>query len=135
MKRIAYTSLAILILMSFSVTAYADNTTLSQGQQGQITPLFTYISFLDPRLSINSSGLATCYGSVSLYSSSQTVQLTVALQKSTTNGWAEVIAWTDSAPGVPGVSLERQYYVAKGTYRVCVTARVYNASGTLLETA
>ncbi|TEB04878.1 hypothetical protein Psch_03640 [Pelotomaculum schinkii] len=29
--------------------------------------------------------------------------------------------------------VSEDYYVVHGTYRVCATAKVYNASGTLLE--
>ena len=34
----------------------------------------------------------------------------------------------------PGVETINDYYVTRGTYRVCVTVKVYDASNKLLET-
>lgn len=134
MKRVASLALCALMLTLCSPAIHADAST-SVDLPGLIAPLFTNISSLIPELSIDSSGRAVSFGRVKLYSSSQTVELTVALQKSTTSGWAEVIAWSDTGAGFPGVSLERSHYVTRGTYRVCVTAKVYSEAGALLETA
>lgn len=132
MNKVLSVVLAVLVLVSFSIPVRAD-TSKSRGVPESFAPRFTHISMLESRLSISSSGLATCFGRASTYDSSQTVKLTVILQKSTANGWEEVKAWTESGAGVPGVGFERQYYVVSGTYRVCVTARVYSSGGTMLE--
>lgn len=63
---------------------------------------------------------------------SQSVEVTVELQKLNGGSWDAVESWTASGPGIPGVELEKKHYVNGGTYRVCTTARVYG-SGELLE--
>jgi len=107
----------------------AENT----GKPGVITPKFTYISLLNAGLDINSSGKATCIGHASAYDSSHTTRLTVELQKYTGNGWSTIKSWSTSSTGQSIAGLEEDYYVVHGTYRVCSTAKVYNASGNLLE--
>jgi len=100
---------------------------------GEIIPHFTYISLLNAGLNINSSGKATCIGHASAYDSSHTTRLTVELQKYTGNGWSTFKSWSTSSTGQSIAGLEEDYYVVHGTYRVCSTAKVYNASGNLLE--
>ncbi len=102
---------------------------------GEVSPQFTHISVLVPGFSIDTNGRALCSGLARLYSSSQTVEMTIELQKSSGSGWAEVTTWCDKGPGFPGVNLERAFYITRGTYRVCVTAKAYSESGVLLETA
>lgn len=122
------------MLIICSSAASAD-TLVTVDSSKTVGPLFIYISSLIPGLSIDSSGCAVSFGRAKLYDSSQTVELTVALQQSTTDGWTEVVAWSDSGPGFPGIGLERVWNVTRGTYRVCVTAKVYSESDVLLETA
>lgn len=134
MNKVISLVLCVLTLTLCSPAVCADTST-SLDLTGIVGPRFTHISVLASDLSIDSSGRAVSYGRVILYSSSQTVELTVSLQKSTANGWTEVIAWSDTGAGFPGVGLERSHYVSRGTYRVCVTAKVYSEAGILLETA
>jgi len=128
--------LGIIVLMAVfsAVPAYAVDGTKNEGTQGLIAPQFTYISLLSPGLSINSSGKATCVGLASAYDNSHTTKLTVELQKSTGSGWSTIKTWSASATGVSIADIEENYYVVRGTYRVCATAKVYNTSGNLLET-
>ncbi|MEN6327567.1 MAG: hypothetical protein ABFD18_15355 [Syntrophomonas sp.] len=72
-------------------------------------------------------------GLASAYDSSHTTRLTVGLQKSTGSGWSTIKSWSASATGISIAAVEENYYVVYGTYRVCATARIYNSSGTLLE--
>lgn len=126
--------LCCLILISNNPVVHADPSRSPALPEG-ISPQFIHISIIAPDLSIGSSGRAVCSGVTRLYSSAQTVEVTVALQKSSQSGWTEVTAWSDKGPGLPGVTLERVYYVTRGTYRVCVTAKAYSETGILLETA
>ncbi len=124
----------IIILMVFIATpVYAADLIENPGEPGVITPKFTYISWLSSGLSINSWGKATCLGSASAYDSSHTTNLTVKLQKSNAGGWSTTKSWSASSTGTSLAKVEENYYVAHGTYRVCATAKVYNSSGTLLE--
>ena len=72
-------------------------------------------------------------GFASAYDSSHTTRLTVQLQKSSVGGWSTIKSWSASATGTSIAGLEENYYVVHGTYRVCATAKVYSASGALLE--
>jgi hypothetical protein len=129
-----FVCIGILVFMAvfLTVPAYADSTQNVEAQ-GVITPQFTYISVLTPGLSIDSLGTATCVGLASAYNSSHTTRLTVELQKSGAGGWSTIKSWSASSTGISLAKIEEDYYVVRGTYRVCATAKVYNASGTLLE--
>ena len=134
MKRI-FCVVFVLLLAVFTPSTLTVHAEASTVTQGVVSPLFANIAFLGPGLSIDSSGRASCYGVASLYSDSQTVQLTVSLQKLSGTSWSTVQSWTASGSGLAGVEIARDYYVVRGTYRVCNTARVYSGAGTLLETA
>lgn len=128
--------MGIIALMAIWVAspAYATaEVAQNAGMQGVITPQWTYISMICPGLWINSSGKATCQGFASAYDSSHTTRLTVQLQKSSAGGWSTIKSWSASATGTSIAGLEENYYVVHGTYRVCATAKVYSASGALLE--
>lgn len=134
MKRFICIGIFVLMAVFSAVPAYAADGTKKEAKKGVVTPQFTYISMLNPGLSISSSGKATCVGIVTLYDDSHSVDLTVSLQKSTSSGWSTIKAWTVSGTGTAGAETEQYYYVVSGTYRVAATAKVYNASGSLLET-
>lgn len=134
MKKLIIVGLVFLMTIFCAVPAFAVDGTNSVKTQGVISPQFMYMSLLDAGLSINSSGLATCAGDVTLYDNSYSTILTVQLQKSTGNGWSIIKTWTSSGSGIAGTVIEESYYVTNGTYRVCATANVYDASGMFVET-
>lgn len=134
MKKIICMGLVVLMAIFAAIPAYAVDGTSISGTKGVISPQFTYISLLSPGLSINSSGKATCIGNVTLYNNSYSTNLTVQLQKSTSSGWTTIQTWTSSGTGIAGTEMVEYYYVVSGTYRVCATSRVYNSSGSLIET-
>lgn len=133
MNKFICTGLAILMILSFAAPVCAVTAEQTAEAQGLITPQFTHIMFIDAKLSITPIGEAICRGAVTLYSSSQTADLTVELQKQNGNDWTPIRSWTASGPGLPGVEIERSYYVVRGTYRVCTTAKARSSSGMLLE--
>lgn len=134
MKKFVCMGILVLMAAFSAVPAYAAAEVVQDaGTQGVITPQFTYISLLTPGLSISSSGLATCAGLASAYNSSHTTILTVELQKSNGSGWSIIKSWSASSTGISLAKVEEDYYVVHGTYRVCANAKVYSASGTLLE--
>ncbi|AGL02510.1 hypothetical protein [Desulfoscipio gibsoniae] len=133
MKKFVCIGILVFMAVFLTVTAYAADRTKNPGTQGVITPQFTYISVSTPDLSIDSLGTATCAGLASAYDSSHTTKLTVQLQKSNAGGWSTIKSWSASSTGASLAKIEEDYYVVRGSYRVCATAKVYNASGTLLE--
>ncbi len=133
MRKIICMGILVLMTVFCAVPALAADGAENVGTQGVITPQFTYISLLNAGLWINSSGKATCVGHASAYDNSHTTKLTVQLQKSTGSGWSTIKSWSASSTGQSVAGIEEDYYVVHGTYRVCSTAKVYNASGNLLE--
>ncbi|SFR14626.1 hypothetical protein [Desulfoscipio geothermicus] len=90
MKKFVCMGILFLMVIFSAVPVYADAGTKKESQKAVITPQFTYISMLNPGLSISSSGKATCVGIVTLYDDSHSVDLTVSLQKSTSSGWSTI---------------------------------------------
>lgn len=134
MKRIISAGLLVFMVMLSVLPVYASGDERVSSESGIISPQFTAILSMSAGLSIDSSGKATCSGSVTPSDNTYTVNMTVSLEKSTSNGWSTIKSWSGSGTGYAGVAIEAYYYVTSGTYRVCTTAKIYNSSGTLLET-
>lgn len=118
-KKACVIVLAIVILVLFCLPLYAR---------------YSYITMLSGGLSIDSNGLATCSGLVIPSKSTTTTFLTVTLEHSKNGSWVEIESWTNSGSGLASISLTGKRYVARGTYRVVVNAKVYDtSSGELLE--
>lgn len=94
---------------------------------------FARIKSFEVDLTINSSGLTTSYSKVKLAESTDTASLTIELQWLNGSTWSTEKSWSTSGSGT--ISIEKDWYVLHGTYRVLATARVYNSTGLLLETA
>ena len=129
MRKISCIALVVLTILVCSAQVFAAHSEF----RWPISPQFTHISDIITRLSISAWGEANCIGSVTLYSSSDTVVLTMELQRQDGNGWSTVKFWTSSGSGLPGVYMDNYHWVVRGTYRVRCTARAYSASGSLLE--
>lgn len=128
MKRIFAAILTIVMLAVMAVPAFAavpENTVVS--------PQYTYIQSNYANLTINeSTGGATCTSSC-YATSGYTVSIECKLQRYTGTSWSTVKTWTTSANRYASIS--QTWTVPSGyTYRVYSTFRIYNSSGTLLET-
>lgn len=97
---------------------------------GEVSPRYTGTSTIVTDLSISSTGKATCAGTVVLYSG-YTATLTMKLQQYNGSYWTTIQTWSTS----DSKSLSKSYYVSSGySYRVVTSAKVYNSSGTYVET-
>jgi hypothetical protein len=134
MKKAISVSLVILMAMFWTIPAYAASVAAKPTKGISMSPQYTSISVLSAGLSIDSSGRATCSGTVTPSSNSYTSHLTVSLQQHIGSSWSTIKSWTASGTGFMGADVEGYYYVDYGSYRVCSTASVYNSSGKLLET-
>lgn len=123
MRKISFAVL-VLIILSSSVQVFAVNSE----SHGPITPQFTHISAVIAKVSISAWGEANCIGSVTLYSSSDTVALTMELQRQDGNRWSTVKSWTSSGPGLPGVYMDNHHWAVRGTHRVRCTASAYSVA-------
>jgi hypothetical protein len=120
LKKLAVFILSIVLIFSFSLTAYAaENESGTTSVNGDISIMMTYISSTYCNLDISSSGLAECSASVNAYSGTDSVSISMYLQKYN-SGWSTVQQWSTSANG-NYVSILKNYYVMSGyTYRVLV---------------
>ncbi|MVB12092.1 hypothetical protein CAFE_28230 [Caprobacter fermentans] len=134
MKRFVSVILSLVLAVSMSLPAFAANQSAVGNSSNQIHLDYVNISALNAGLSINSSGKANCTGSATLYNRSNTVVLSVQLQRYANGGWSNVKGWSISARGNTPARIVNSYYVSSGKYRVSCTAKVYSASGALLET-
>lgn len=120
-KKTMRSTISILLLLGVLMA------NLAPAQATQIGPMYIGISQLASTLSISSSGGASCNGRVAVLNGYK-ADLTVELKQD----GATIKTWTSSGSGT--VSAGGTYYVASGhSYYVTATAKVYNSSGTLVE--
>ena len=119
------------VLMALCMFTSAIST--ASAAENTIQPRYQRICFFTADLDISSSGRATCYGCVVPWDSTDVVDLTVELQRTTYGGtWTTIKTWTGSGSGT--ISVDKDWYVASGYYyQVCVTADLYTADGTFVE--
>ena len=124
--------LLVVLIAAFACPVLAS--TYTEVQEA-ITPRFTHIMFVDSWLLISAMGEATCGGAAILYTPTQSIEITIELQRLEGSSWATVRTWTATGPGLPGVELERRHYVSSGVYRARTRARAFSSGGLLLEEA
>lgn len=97
-----------------------------------VQPCFIYIDAVDLQLLINeNTGIAYCQATCDA-GSGVTIVLTGILQQYKNGRWNDVKSWVST--GSMFVSISKQWAVYSGyQYRFNVTAKIYNSSGTLLE--
>lgn len=132
MKKGQILSIIILVCIltsCLSIVAAAANyggaTTIEPTSEGTCT--------IAPYLTISSSGKASCGCTVNI-KSGYTASLQINLCKHDGNAWTPVKGWSANCTSGRS-SHDKSYYVTSGeSYRVYVTALVYNSSGSLVET-
>ena len=118
--------LTMVLLCAFPVAGLAIEEP-NESADGDFGILMTYISSYDYNLSINSSGLASCGASVTAYPGTDSVKISMYLQRYD-GGWSTVQHWTKEADGTY-VSLVKSYYVTSGyNYRMLVYFYAYEGS-------
>lgn len=98
----------------------------------ECSPWYVELKSIVTTLSIDNSGIATCYCDVTTRHIGSSVTIKMELQQKQPSGWETIKSWskTDECP----FSLERSYAVTKGyDYQLCVTATVYDNTGNKIE--
>ena len=127
MKRILCLIL-VFVLLTLSVTP-----ALATENESTIMPRYSYIAKLYSGLQIGSLGLSACRANCYVENADHIV-LTAKLQQYDGSSWTTLKTWT--ATGTDIASISKNYAVYSGyVYCLRVTCAVYNASGTLVETA
>ena len=93
------------------------------------TPYYDATASITAGLTISSSGLASCSGSIMLSSSGNSATLTMKLQQYTSSGWTTIGSWSTQTTRL----YKNQYVVHGYYYRVVCSANVYSSSGTYIE--
>lgn len=119
MKRLLCVLLSVALLASGMSVAAVDIP----------TPYYDATSRISAGLSISSSGLASCNGSIVLSGSGNSATLTMKLQQYTSSGWTTIGSWSTQS----SLIYKNQYVYHGYYYRVVASANVYSASGTYIE--
>lgn len=128
-KRIITFIMLVLAVLSIAVPASAASENLDMEP---VQPRYTYIDAVGAKISINSSGLASCTGVGYAKGTYDTVDLTVYLQQYKNGTWTTLQTWTGSGTNMAVVSGE--YYVYKGyKYRTKTSMIVYDENGKYLN--
>lgn len=123
-------SLLLSLALVFSVLAPA---TFAADAEDTPQPFYVRIATFNIDFDIASDGKSTCYSKVTSAYLTDTVDVTMELQRVNNGDWETVKTWTGS--GTRQVSLDKIWYVLSGyTYQLCITAEVYDANGNLKET-
>jgi hypothetical protein len=114
------------------VSAIDEPSTIDESLELEITPRYVNASVFAVSLSINSSGKAMSYAYASAATYSNSVYLTITLQRYTSSGWTNVKSWSTS--GTREAELDKSYYVTSGySYRTKAVATLYTSSGSYVE--
>lgn len=98
----------------------------SDDEDEGIVPYYIAIKSHDKKLSISSSGTATCTGSTTVFSGYKAYTV-VELQRKSNGTWSSIDSW--SATGGTTASVNKSRSVSKGySYRVKVTHTAINTS-------
>lgn len=95
----------------------------------EISPQNIAITLTANNLTLGSFGKLTCFSKTTTQPG-YVAEVVVELQKDD-GGWGTIYTW--SKKGGTIASVDEDYYVGKGTYRLKLTHKAYNSSGTLIE--
>lgn len=129
MKKTIVLFLSILLALSFLLTTYADN----YKEPIQELSNAKYLNLLNVSASLDISGnTAYCTGFAKSIISTDTIKITMLLQKQTSTGWITIASWYKQ--GLRLVTLDNNKGgLSTGTYRVLLYIRVYDINGSLVE--
>ncbi len=122
----------LIILMALCMLSTSALAAVADGNK--ILPRYVGITQINATLSIDKTDKATCESVVKLKNPTYRADVTMTLYRSSDGSkWTSIKSWSDSGKG--RVTPSENYYVLSGYYyKVEVTAKVYNAASTLLET-
>ena len=125
-------ALALCLLGGNISQAYAAGI-VEETDYTQIEPRYVHIMGTTATINVNSStGKITSSMTAVSSVTSDTLKVTMSLQKLENGDWEDVKTWDTSSQH--SISYSKPYYVyERGTYRVYVVIEVYNSSNNLVE--
>ena len=131
MKRIIVLMLALVLALMPFATSHAEESTIALNDLYSVK--YVDLTRLSAVLGI-SGKTASCSGTAKTMVSTDTIKMTMYLQKQTSTGWSSVASW--STQGKRLVTLDKSKSgLSAGTYRVRIYITVYDANGTFVESA
>lgn len=136
MKKILIMTLAaiVLALTTLPVTVSAG-TVEAQSDSTIVQPRYEIINSVTAGLTIDTSGMADCYARLVSASPGSDCYITMELQQKSNGKWVTIKTWTASKMNGTSVSIEKDYAIVEGTYRVKVTGTIENSELGVEETA
>lgn len=125
MKKVLSWLLIISIVCTFSPYAIAADTE-------SVQPRYAYISTIYIDFAISANGLAEYTAKITTIDYHQT-KMECKLQRYSNGDWTTVYSW--SGTGVGRTTLNRQYMVYSGEYRIVVTGTIYDDNNRVIEIA
>ena len=124
----------LLVVLVFSISSVSVFAGEIEGQ-AVIQPQYEIINSIAAGLTIGSDGKSVSSAKLMTTISGSDCYLTVDLQQKSGSQWKTIKTWTASKLNGVIVTLEKDYYVVHGSYRVKATGTVENSSLNVQETA
>jgi len=129
MKKIISLIIVMSILLTFGMQVHA---VANEKPAGEISPMYINLKSLSASFDIDSLGITTCGGNLVQILSDGSCELIMNLQKlNSDKSWDTIATWTKE--GTTKCSNVQYRAVSRGTYRLSVTGKIYNSSGTFIE--
>lgn len=94
------------------------------------SPYYIALRSIYSDLVISNNNVAECTGTATA-ATGYTINATLELQQQNSRGWTSIKTWSDQGKNI---AIEEDWPVSSSsTYRLKLTANVYNAAGTLIE--
>ena len=122
--------LALMFILASFTTSYAEGSDMTTYDLN-----IRYVDLTRLSASLNISGTtASCSGTAKTLISTDTIKMSMYLQKQTSTGWSNVASWYKE--GTRLVTLDKSRSgLSAGTYRVLLYVTVYDSNGNFVESA
>ena len=131
MKRIIVLMLALVLALTSFAMSHAEESNVALKELHGIK--YVDLTILSAALEI-SGNTASCSGTAKTMVSTDTIKMTMYLQKQVSTGWSTAASW--SKQGKKLVTLDKSKSgLSAGTYRVRLYIAVYDSNGTFVESA
>lgn len=122
MRRKSICKVIILCMCLVVGSILSPVTSHAQEANVQVEPRVEYIASYGAELTISSSGIATCNGSVRGSVGVSSTYVKITLQQYVSGAWQDVESWEALSSG-RSTSISETYQVSKGTNRVVATCQ------------
>ncbi|MCR5702993.1 MAG: hypothetical protein K6G85_00105 [Eubacterium sp.] len=126
----------MMLLMVFVLIINTQWSIRADDAENEISLRYTHISSISAGLSIDSSNVANCLGTVTIRDNYKS-RMYVSLYKSSSSGsYSRIKMWAQDFTGTGMKIMNKYYTVTRGyKYKVKVEVRIYNSAGNVIETA